>query len=103
MKIALAVPGHGEVPAIFAYDLAQLIGYLSSQPAVSLRILTSTDPIDAAVHEELVQAAMEWGADIMVFPKTNERLPANILDEAIEMALAPKIEVVSPIGAGTVN
>jgi hypothetical protein len=99
MKIALAVPGVGDVPAIFAYDLAQFIGYLASQPAVQVRILTSTDPIDDAVHEELVQAAMEWGADILLFPKTTERLAANTLDAAIDMALAPKIEIVTTLGS----
>lgn len=101
MKIALGVPGTGDVPAIFAFDLANLVGHLAADAGVEVRIMMSDQPFSVEVRDEIVAAAAEWGAEVMLFPKVNDRVPANLLDAVIEKLRAPKIDVVTPLGAAS--
>lgn len=104
MKVALVIPGTGLVPAVFAHDLARLVGHVASTRLnTEVRILAAADeePSEELLNE-LVGVAREWGADVTVFPDVNKRLPNYAFDEMLDRVAAElgqphkrKIEVVS--------
>lgn len=105
IKLVLGIPGVGDVPAAFAHDLARLAAHVAATRVdVQLRLIASTTKAEtadeaAAAREEVLASAMEWGADMTMFPDTNQRLPADVLDKVFDHVAAEKrrtsIEIVS--------
>lgn len=104
MKIALVIPGMGLVPAVFAHDLARVVGHVATtRPDTEVRILAAADEeLSESLLNELVGVAREWGADLTVFPDVNARMPNYAFDEMLDRIAVElgqphkrKIEVVS--------
>lgn len=103
MKLALGIPGVGDVPAAFAHDLARLTAHIvTTHFDVELRVLASVEPPSNEQREEILGAAREWGADLILFPNPDTRIPANAIDDLLasvrnEQIVLPKskIEVVT--------
>jgi hypothetical protein len=94
MKIVLGIPGIGDVSAAFAHDLARLTAHVAATRAdVQLRLIASTGKAEtadeaAAARQEVIDAALEWGADMTMFPDTSQRIPADVLDAVFEHVAA---------------
>lgn len=94
MKLAICVPGDGDVPAAFAYDLANLVGYLARErPLTEVRLLGSERETNGELREALLRVAREWGADVIVFPDVMARIPPHAFDAMLTEVGKAKILV----------
>lgn len=79
----MVVPAHPKVHALWAYDLAQMMGFLGSQAvpaelieAVSLSFVTGTYVHTA--RQDLAQEALNCGADYLLWLDSDHRFPKDI-------------------------
>lgn len=96
MKLVLGIPGVGDVPAAFAHDLARLTAHVAATRSdVELRLIASIGKAETAdeaqiARSDVLAAALEWGADMTMFPDTSVRLPADALDAVFDHVAAEK-------------
>lgn len=96
IKLALGIPGTGDVPAAFAHDLARLTAHVAATRVdVQLRLIASTGKAEtteeaSVARQEVIAAALKWGADLTMFPDTNARIPADALDQVFDHVAAEK-------------
>ena len=86
MKINVFVPTHEIVPALFAYDLAQLMAFtVMSMPedtAISLTFLPGT--YIQCARQELMQHAFEDGIDYALWLDSDMRFPKETFAHLIQ-------------------
>ena len=78
MKIAVCVPHHGDVKAKFAQSLALLFGHAASNLSGHLHLLFATGHLPD-VRNELVQGALSFGADWILWLDSDHSFPMNTL------------------------
>jgi hypothetical protein len=79
----------------FAYDLANLIGHLSTAfPQINVRLLVAPQGEDGSLlsKEEFAQAAIADGADLMVMLGDSRRFAPELLDKMLVAAIPEFIE-----------
>ena len=85
MKVMVAVPTHDQMPALSAYDLAQMMAFLGANyvgedrpiSAISLTFCTGTYVHTA--REQLARMAVEAGADYVLWVDADMRFPKDAL------------------------
>lgn len=93
MKLALGIPGIGDVPAAFAHDLARLATHIVATQDVELMLVASTDAPSNEQREAIISAARESGADLILFPSPDARIPADALDDIFAKLRAHEISL----------
>lgn len=98
MKIAICTPYHGDVAADFAYSLGRmLLATVQTQiefngqivhPQIELFFRTSS--ILPQLRNMLVQEALSWGANYLLFADSDHSFP----EDALMRLLAPNLPVV---------
>lgn len=83
-KIGLSFSALGLVPAVFAHDLARIIGHLAAMPDVEVRLFVPAEAPSQEVADALRDVALEWGADTLIFLDTDRRLPAYAFDKVVD-------------------
>lgn len=86
MKVCIAMPCRDHVNTGFAYDLARLSAYWSSQHLPNgdeLMFLTSMGTLIANQREELAEQAIVSGADWILWLDTDMRFPKDTLDRLL--------------------
>lgn len=85
MKVAICVPAHDHVSAFFAYDLAQLVGWSTTNIAdLTLTPIFTLGTLLQASRERLVEAALKRGADYVLFIDADMRFPKTALKRLLE-------------------
>jgi hypothetical protein len=85
MKIMIAVPTHDSVPALFTYDLAQMMAFTAAnfvgpdQPIESLGLTFATGTYVHSARNQLSQMAVESGADYVLWLDSDMRFPKETL------------------------
>jgi hypothetical protein len=81
MKIMVAVPSHDQLPALFAYDLAQMMAYtaanLPNDGSLALTFCTGT--LIHTARNDLAKMAVEKGADLILWLDSDMRFPKDTL------------------------
>lgn len=93
-RLALSFSAAGLVPGAFAHDLARIIGHLSTQPNVEVKLFATVDPPSEALKQEVVQEAANWSADATIFLDSDRRMPANAFDKVILAIEEDKLKAV---------
>lgn len=90
MKINIVVPTHDIVPAMFAYDLAQLQGFtVASMPgdtAIGLTFLPGT--YIQCARQELMQHCLDEGDDYILWLDSDMRFPKETFAHLIQHRVA---------------
>lgn len=81
MKIAIAVPSHDTVPALFSYDLAQLCLWTASQlpEGVHLGLYWVSGTYVHKARQELIDHLLEVGTDYILWIDSDMRFPKEAL------------------------
>jgi glycosyltransferase involved in cell wall biosynthesis len=81
MKIQILVPTHDNIPALFAYDLAQLMAHTTSimPKGVELGLSFSIGTYVHVSRNELLHDALENGADYVLWLDSDMRFPREML------------------------
>lgn len=112
MLLALALPQSEVVDLMFAYDLANLIGHLATKfPMVNVRLyaVKQAENGDLLSKEEIVDAASNSGANLVVFLGDERRFAPELLDKMLAVAIPQHIEAEAQkqaktsISAGVLN
>lgn len=83
MKVMIAVPSHDSLPALFAYDLAQMMGFLGANyvgeqiGSIGLTFVAGTYVHSA--RQQLAQEAIRQGVDYVLWLDSDMRFPRDIL------------------------
>lgn len=87
-NIAICIPAHDQSPTLFSYDLARLMLRLGAGPVaneklggVALYVLTGTYVHTA--RQELAEAALDNGADYILWLDSDMRFPADALERLL--------------------
>lgn len=81
MKIQILVPTHDNIPALFAYDLAQMMAFTTAIMPEGVELGLSFN-IGTYIHisrNELLHDAMEQGADYALWLDSDMRFPREML------------------------
>lgn len=106
MRVAFVVPGFGDVPAVFSHDMMRAAAITASRPNIEMRIMAVTEEANTETRQAAVDAAVEWGADLVIFPPPLERIAMDAFEAILDKAEAelpeakpvPKIEIASHLG-----
>lgn len=91
MKVALLTPFHSNVTAQFAFSLAHLTERVARlHRDIELKVLMKTSSSLPRVRTDLAQAALEWGAEWMLWLDSDMLFPPD----ALERLLAFGFEIV---------
>lgn len=82
MNLAICVPSHNSVSALFAHDLAQLVGFTSVKGGAAgaiegIGLFFSTGTLIHRSRENLLRSAMQSGADYILWLDSDMRFPAD--------------------------
>jgi len=94
-KLAILVPCMENVKSVFMYDMVQLVGHLLCTPVVQPKLLIRQSSILPRSRCQLVESALEQGADYMFFIDSDMKFPKDI----IHRLMAHKKQVVACLGA----
>lgn len=84
MNLMIAVPSHDHIPALFAYDLGQMMGFLganyvgSDRPIKSVGLTFSTGTYVHSGRQTLAELAIEQGADYVLWLDSDMRFPKDL-------------------------
>lgn len=95
MLLGIALPQSDVVDLMFAYDLANLIGHLSTTfPQVDVKLFAVKQEEDGTLlsKEEIVRGAMDAGANLVVFLGDERRFGPQLLDKMLVVAVKEFIE-----------
>lgn len=93
-KLAILVPCLETVKTPFCYDLVHLTAHLLCNPVVQPKVLMRQSSILPKSRCELVESALEQGADYVFFIDSDMRFPKDI----IHRLMAHKKQVVACLG-----
>lgn len=85
MKIMIAVPTHDNVPALFSYDLAQMMAFTAAnflgegQPFESVGLTFSAGTYVHRARNQLTKLAVENGSDYVLWLDSDMRFPKDTL------------------------
>lgn len=85
MNVMIAVPSHDSVPALFSYDLAQLMAFTAAnflgpgQPFENINLTFSTGTYVHRARNQLTKVAVESGADYVLWLDSDMRFPKDTL------------------------
>jgi hypothetical protein len=81
MKILVAVPSHDSLPALFAYDLGQLMAYTAANmpPNVSVALTFVTGTLIHTARNDIARMAVEKEADLILWLDSDMRFPKDLL------------------------
>lgn len=89
MKIAVCVPCRDSVLAGFCFDLARMCSYEAKRGVNDIQLLQMPGTLIFTQREKLVDEALEWGADYVLWIDSDMRFPAN----SIEIMLARNVPI----------
>lgn len=89
MKIAVCVPCRDSVLAGFAFDMARMCSYEAKRGVNDVHLLQMPGTLIFTQREKLVDEALEWGADYVLWIDSDMRFPAN----TIEIMLARQVPI----------
>lgn len=95
MLITIVLPQSGVVDLMFAYDLANLVGHISTAfPQVNLRLLVNKQADDGTLldKQEFVDAAIAQGSDLVTFLGDERRFAPELMDRMLLAAIPEFIE-----------
>lgn len=86
MRVALAIPSHENVPALFAYDLAALCAFTASAmpESVEFGINMVTGTYIHSARQELADVVREQGADWVLWLDSDMRFPRDALVKLLQ-------------------
>jgi len=86
LKIMVAVPTHDQHPAMFGYDLAQMMAFTVANlmggqkpPIAAVNLAYCTGTYIHSARQELAEVAMEQGADFVLWLDSDMRFPKDLL------------------------
>lgn len=79
IRVAICVPCHDEVKAMFSYDLAQMVGATSRHPEIELSIVFLRGTLIAGQREKLAVHAVNDGATHILWLDSDMRFPPDTL------------------------
>jgi hypothetical protein len=85
MRVLVAIPSHDYLPALFAYDLGQMMGYVGGNyigPGGQIESLGLTMTTSTIIHTarcDLANLAIETEADYVLWLDSDMRFPKDIL------------------------
>lgn len=89
IRVSVCVPTHNKAHSLFAYDLANMMGFLGSGPvaqgildSVSLNFVTGTYVHTA--RQELAEAALAQESDFVLFLDSDMRFPKDTLIQLLQ-------------------
>ena len=80
MKIAVCVPCRDSVLAGFCFDLARMCSYEAKRGVNDIQLLQMPGTLIFTQREKLVDEALEWGADYVLWIDSDMRFPANTIE-----------------------
>lgn len=89
MKVAVCVPCRDSVLAGFCFDLARMCSYEAKRGVNDIQLLQMPGTLIFTQREKLVDEALEWGADYVLWVDSDMRFPAN----TIEIMLARNVPI----------
>lgn len=89
MRIAVCVPCRDSVLAGFAFDMARMCSYEAKRGVNDVHLLQMPGTLIFTQREKLVDEALEWGADYVLWIDSDMRFPAN----TIEIMLARDVPI----------
>ena len=89
MKIAICVPCRDSVMSGFAFDLANMVGYVSRNTDIKLTLLQMPGTLIFTQREKLAEEALADGAEAVLWIDSDMRFPANTL----EVMLSRKVPI----------
>ena len=89
MKIAICVPCRDSVMSGFAFDLANLVGYVSRHTDHKITLLQMPGTLIFTQREKLAEEALADGAEAILWIDSDMRFPANTL----EVMLSRKVPI----------
>lgn len=89
MRIAVCVPCRDSVLAGFAFDMARMCSYEAKRGVNDVHLLQMPGTLIFTQREKLVDEALEWGADYVLWIDSDMRFPAN----TIEIMLARQVPI----------
>ena len=89
MRIAVCVPCRDSVLAGFAFDMARMCAYEAKRGVNDIQLLQMPGTLIFTQREKLVDEALEWGADYVLWVDSDMRFPAN----TIEIMLARNVPI----------
>lgn len=95
MLLTIILPQAGTVDLMYAYDLGNLVGHLATSfPQIDVRLMADkqAETGDLLDKQEFVDAAMQAGADLVVFLGDERRFAPEILDKMLLVAIPEFIE-----------
>jgi len=88
MKVALLTPFHSNVAAQFAFSLAHLTERVARRHRdIELKVLMKTSSSLPRVRTDLAQAALEWGAEWMLWLDSDMLFPPDTLERLLAFGL----------------
>ena len=84
MKLMIAVPTHDGLPALFAYDLAQMMGFLGANyvgeggPITSIGLTFVTGTYVHTARQQLAEEANRQRADYVLWLDSDMRFPKDL-------------------------
>lgn len=89
MRIAVCVPCRDSVLAGFAFDMARMCAYEAKRGVNDIQLLQMPGTLIFTQREKLVDEALEWGADYVLWVDSDMRFSAN----TIEIMLARNVPI----------
>lgn len=87
IRVAVCIPARDHVPHLFAYDLAQLVGFTGARLGQNgigfVQLIMSTGTLIAPQRIDLVDKAMEKGVTHILFIDSDMRFPKNALEHLV--------------------
>lgn len=80
MKIAICVPCRDSVMSGFAFDLANLVGYVSRNTDHKITLLQMSGTLIFTQREKLAEEALADGAEAILWIDSDMRFPVNTLE-----------------------
>ena len=91
MRIAICVPAHGDVKPGFALSLFDLAAECGASLGRNVRMFLGRGSMLPAVRNFLVEQALEWGADWLLWLDADHKFP----DDVLARLLAHDVPIVS--------
>lgn len=85
LKLMIAVPTHDHIPAMFAYDLAQMMAFTSANflapagPIAAVNLAFCAGTYVHSARQELAEAALAVEADYILWLDSDMRFPKDIV------------------------
>lgn len=80
MRIAVCVPCRDSVLAGFAFDMARMCSYEAKRGVNDVHLLQMPGTLIFTQREKLVDEALGWGADYVLWIDSDMRFPANTIE-----------------------